>query len=75
MLQETQQFSCVFCLAGVSSLGTVPGSVSTMVAGRAVAAASASLATPITTLATIATLASQVTTTTAAAAGLKQVNY
>ncbi|XP_075882915.1 host cell factor 1b [Nelusetta ayraudi] len=42
---------------GVSTLGTV----------------TASLATPITTLATIATLAGQVTTTTAAASGPKQV--
>ncbi|XP_029993907.1 host cell factor 1-like isoform X3 [Sphaeramia orbicularis] len=58
---------------GVSSLGTVTGSVSTTVAGGAVATANASLATPITTLATIATLASQVTTATAAASGPKQV--
>ncbi|KAM9351260.1 host cell factor 1b [Symphorus nematophorus] len=58
---------------GVSSLGTVTGSVSTTVAGGAVAAADASLTTPITTLATIATLASQVTTATVAAAGPKQV--
>ncbi|XP_076596932.1 host cell factor 1b isoform X4 [Chaetodon auriga] len=58
---------------GVSTLGTVTGSVSTSVAGGAVAAASASLPTPITTLATIATLASQVTTATTAAAGPKQV--
>ncbi|XP_070825570.1 host cell factor 1b isoform X2 [Chaetodon trifascialis] len=58
---------------GVSTLGTVTGSVSTSVAGGAVAAASASLTTPITTLATIATLASQVTTATTAAAGPKQV--
>ncbi|XP_041801023.1 host cell factor 1-like [Chelmon rostratus] len=58
---------------GMSSLGTVTGSVSTTVAGGAITAASASLATPITTLATIATLANQVTTATAAAAGPKQV--
>ncbi|XP_037628579.1 host cell factor 1b isoform X11 [Sebastes umbrosus] len=60
---------------GLSSLGTVAGSVSSTVAGGAVAAAAAanaSLATPITTLATIATLAGQVTTSTAAA-GPKQV--
>ncbi|XP_074501003.1 host cell factor 1b isoform X5 [Sebastes fasciatus] len=59
---------------GFSSLGTVAGSVSSTVAGGAVAAAAAnaSLATPITTLATIATLAGQVTTATAAA-GPKQV--
>ncbi|GLD69121.1 host cell factor 1-like isoform X1, partial [Lates japonicus] len=58
---------------GVSSLGTVTGSVSTTVAGGALTAASPSLPTPITTLATIASLASQVTTATAAAAGPKQV--
>ncbi|XP_026187799.1 host cell factor 1b isoform X2 [Mastacembelus armatus] len=58
---------------GVSSLGTVTGSVSTSVAGGAIAAPSASLATPITSLATIATLASQVTTATAASEGPKQV--
>ncbi|XP_042265246.1 host cell factor 1-like isoform X1 [Thunnus maccoyii] len=56
---------------GVSSLGTVTGSVSSPVAGGA--GATASLATPITTLATIATLASQVTTATAATTGPKQV--
>ncbi|KAM6982184.1 LOW QUALITY PROTEIN: host cell factor 1b [Tautogolabrus adspersus] len=52
---------------GVSSLGTVTGSISTAKAGGAV---TASLATPITTLATIATLAGKVTATTA---GPKQV--
>ncbi|XP_029975058.1 LOW QUALITY PROTEIN: host cell factor 1-like [Salarias fasciatus] len=54
---------------GVSSLGTVTGSVS----GGAASAASASLATPITTLATIATLAGQVATATSAGTGPKQV--
>ncbi|XP_069383652.1 host cell factor 1b [Paralichthys olivaceus] len=58
---------------GVSSLGTVTGSVSSTLAGRATASANASLATPITTLTTIATLASQVTTATAAAAVPTQV--
>ncbi|XP_056239811.1 host cell factor 1b isoform X1 [Seriola aureovittata] len=58
---------------GVSNLGTVTGSVSTTMAGGAVAAANASLATPITTLASIASLASQVTTATATLAGPKQV--
>lgn len=48
---------CACVCAGVSTLGTV----------------TASLAKPITTLATIATLAGQVTTTTAAASGPKQV--
>ncbi|XP_069572656.1 host cell factor 1-like isoform X2 [Brachyistius frenatus] len=56
---------------GVSSLGTVTGTVSNMVAGGAGAAVNASLATPTTTLATIATLASPVTTVTAS--GPKQV--
>ncbi|KAM7411075.1 hypothetical protein PAMA_021179 [Pampus argenteus] len=58
---------------GVSSLGTVTGSITTPAAGGAVTGATASLATPITTLATIATLATQVTTATAATAGPKQV--
>ncbi|XP_035016329.1 host cell factor 1b [Hippoglossus stenolepis] len=58
---------------GVSSLGTVTGSVSTTLAGGAIGSANASLATPITTLTTIATLASQVTTATAAAAIPTQV--
>ncbi|XP_035512747.1 host cell factor 1b, partial [Morone saxatilis] len=57
---------------GMASLGTSTGSVSSTVAGGAVAAANTSLATPVTTLATIATLASQVTTATTAA-GPKQV--
>ncbi|XP_028265421.1 host cell factor 1b isoform X2 [Parambassis ranga] len=58
---------------GVSSLGTVTGSISSTMAGGAVAATNASLATPVTTLATIATLASQVTMATASATGPKQV--
>lgn len=58
---------------GVSSLGTVTGSISTTMAGEAVAAANASVATPVTTLATTATLASQVTMATASATGPKQV--
>uniref|UniRef100_UPI0037E976E6 host cell factor 1b n=1 Tax=Semicossyphus pulcher TaxID=241346 RepID=UPI0037E976E6 len=58
---------------GVSSLGTVTGSVSTTSAGGAVSASKASLATPITSLATIATLARQITTATATASGPKQV--
>ncbi|XP_056129897.1 host cell factor 1b [Lampris incognitus] len=53
---------------GVSSLGTVTGSVSTTLAGGSVAIANTSLATPITTLATVSTLASQVTTAQATAA-------
>nr|XP_057944340.1 host cell factor 1a [Doryrhamphus excisus] len=45
---------------GVTSLGTVTGTVSTSLAGAAVDTANASLVTPITTLGTIATLSSQV---------------
>ncbi|KAL4646273.1 host cell factor 1-like [Arapaima gigas] len=45
---------------GVTTLGTVTGTVSTSLAGGSVASANASLATPITTLGTIATLSSQV---------------
>ncbi|XP_062248187.1 host cell factor 1b isoform X2 [Platichthys flesus] len=52
---------------GVSTLGTVTGSVSTTLAGGAIGSANASLATPINTLTTIAALASQVTKATTAA--------
>ncbi|XP_041130055.1 host cell factor 1-like [Polyodon spathula] len=45
---------------GVTTVGTVTGTVSTSLAGGSVASANASLATPITTLGTIATLSSQV---------------
>ncbi|XP_058873052.1 host cell factor 1-like [Acipenser ruthenus] len=45
---------------GVTTLGTVTGTVSTSLAGGNVAGANASLATPIATLGTIATLSSQV---------------
>lgn len=47
-------------LLGVTTLGTVTGTVSTSLAGGSVASANSSLATPITTLGTIATLSSQV---------------
>ncbi|XP_061603758.1 host cell factor 1-like isoform X2 [Phyllopteryx taeniolatus] len=57
---------------GVSSLGTVTGSGSTMVAELAT---NASLGTSITTLPTIAALTGQVTTATAASAGPKQVGH
>ncbi|KAJ8257779.1 hypothetical protein GJAV_G00189600 [Gymnothorax javanicus] len=50
---------------GVTTLGTVTGTVSTSLAGGSVASANASLATPITTLGTIATLSSQVINPTA----------
>ena len=46
--------------AGVTTLGTVTGTVSTSLAGAGGPSSSASLATPITTLGTIATLSSQV---------------
>ncbi|XP_034537216.1 host cell factor 1a isoform X2 [Notolabrus celidotus] len=45
---------------GVTTLGTVAGSVSTSLAGSTVDSSNASLVTPITTLGTIATLSSQV---------------
>ncbi|KAL6464628.1 hypothetical protein MHYP_G00269450 [Metynnis hypsauchen] len=45
---------------GVTSLGTVTGTVSTSLAGGSVASANASLVTPITTLATVASLSSQI---------------
>uniref|UniRef100_A0A4W4FF86 Host cell factor 1 n=1 Tax=Electrophorus electricus TaxID=8005 RepID=A0A4W4FF86_ELEEL len=44
---------------GVSTLGTVTGTVSTSLAGGSVVSANASLVTPITTLATVSTLSSQ----------------
>ncbi|XP_039631154.1 host cell factor 1b [Polypterus senegalus] len=50
---------------GVTTLGTMTGTVSTSLAGGSVASANASLATPITTLGTIATLSSQVINPTA----------
>ncbi|XP_058514180.1 host cell factor 1 isoform X2 [Ochotona princeps] len=50
---------------GVTTLGTVTGTVSTSLAGAGVHSTSASLATPITTLGTIATLSSQVINPTA----------
>ncbi|XP_048109997.1 host cell factor 1a isoform X2 [Alosa alosa] len=45
---------------GVTTLGTVTGTVSSSLAGGSVTSANASLATPITTLGSIATLSSQV---------------
>lgn len=49
-----------FFSKGVTTLGTVTGTVSSSLAGGGVASANASLVTPATTLATIATLSSQV---------------
>ncbi|XP_026163468.1 host cell factor 1a isoform X2 [Mastacembelus armatus] len=50
---------------GVTTLGTVTGTVSTSLAGGTVDSSNASLVTPITTLGTIATLSSQVISPTA----------
>ncbi len=50
---------------GVTTLGTVPGTVSTSMAGANVPNANASLVTPATTLASIATLSNQVINPTA----------
>ncbi|TNM88401.1 hypothetical protein fugu_004655 [Takifugu bimaculatus] len=50
---------------GVTTLGTVSGTVSTSLAGNTVDSSNASLVTPITTLGTIATLSSQVITPSA----------
>lgn len=61
---------------GVTTLGTVTGTVSSSLAGGSLASANATLATPITTLGTIATLASQVinaTNVTAAQSNLTTV--
>lgn len=54
-----------FPASGVTTLGTVTGTVSTSLAGAGGHSTSASLATPITTLGTIATLSSQVINPTA----------
>nr|XP_055039258.1 host cell factor 1a [Misgurnus anguillicaudatus] len=53
---------------GVTTLGTVTGTVSSSLAGGSVASANATLATPVTTLGTIATLSSQVINATAVSA-------
>ncbi|KAK2874228.1 hypothetical protein Q8A67_021381 [Cirrhinus molitorella] len=53
---------------GVTTLGTVTGTVSSSLAGGSLASANATLATPITTLGTIATLSSQVINATAVSA-------
>ncbi|KAM9474864.1 host cell factor 1b isoform 2-T5 [Clarias gariepinus] len=59
---------------GVTTLGTVTGTISTSLAGGNVPSANASLATPITTLGTIATLSSQVITPTAITVSAAQSN-
>ncbi|XP_043107911.1 host cell factor 1a isoform X3 [Puntigrus tetrazona] len=53
---------------GVTTLGTVTGTVSSSLAGGSLASANATLGTPITTLGTIATLSSQVINATAVSA-------
>ncbi|XP_060736641.1 host cell factor 1b isoform X1 [Tachysurus vachellii] len=59
---------------GVTTLGTVTGTISTSLAGGNVATANSSLATPITTLGTIATLSSQVISPTAITVSAPQTN-
>uniref|UniRef100_A0A672P0K8 Host cell factor 1 n=1 Tax=Sinocyclocheilus grahami TaxID=75366 RepID=A0A672P0K8_SINGR len=59
---------------GVTTLGTVTGTVSTSLAGGSLASANATLATPITTLGTIATLSSQVINATAVSAAQSNLN-
>ncbi|KAF4110296.1 hypothetical protein G5714_009548 [Onychostoma macrolepis] len=59
---------------GVTTLGTVSGTVSTSVAGANVASANSSLVTPVTTLASIATLSSQVINPTAITVSAAQTN-
>ncbi|CAL8337270.1 unnamed protein product [Merluccius merluccius] len=59
---------------GVTTLGTVTGTVSTSLAGGSVATANASLGTPITTLGTIATLSSQVINPTSITVSAAQTN-
>ncbi|KAJ3602007.1 hypothetical protein NHX12_029768 [Muraenolepis orangiensis] len=59
---------------GVTTLGTVTGTVSTSLAGGSVATTNASLATPITTLGTIATLSSQVINPTSITVSAAQTN-
>ncbi|XP_061902334.1 host cell factor 1a [Entelurus aequoreus] len=59
---------------GVTSLGSVTGTVSTSLAGGAVNTTNASLVTPITTLGTIATLSSQVISSPAITVSAAQTN-
>ncbi|XP_042617622.1 host cell factor 1-like isoform X2 [Cyprinus carpio] len=59
---------------GVTTLGTVTGTVSSSVAGANVASANASLVTPVTTLGSIATLSSQVINPTAITVSAAQTN-
>ncbi|XP_043102936.1 host cell factor 1b isoform X2 [Puntigrus tetrazona] len=59
---------------GVTTLGTVSGTVSTSMAGANVVSANASLVTPVTTLASIATLSNQVISPTAITVSAAQTN-
>ncbi|XP_054473841.1 host cell factor 1a [Anoplopoma fimbria] len=59
---------------GVTTLGTVPGTVSSSLAGATVDSSNASLVTPITTLGTIATLSSQVISPAAITVSAAQTN-
>ncbi|XP_068576078.1 host cell factor 1a isoform X2 [Cebidichthys violaceus] len=59
---------------GVTTLGTVTGSVSSTLAGGTVDSSNASLVTPITTLGTIATLSSQVISPAAITVSTAQTN-
>lgn len=63
--QQQASSSCLSLPLGVTTLGTMTGTVSTSLAGAGGHSTSASLATPITTLGTIATLSSQVINPTA----------
>lgn len=70
---STEPF-CVVFLPGVTTLGTVTGTVSSSLAGATVDSSNASLATPITTLGNIATLSSQVINPAAITVSAAQTN-
>jgi len=59
---------CLSSFQGVTTLGTVTGTVSTSLARGSLASANATLSNPITTLGTIATLSNQVINATAVSA-------
>lgn len=63
-----------YVCVGVTTLGTVTGTISTSLAGANVATSNASLATPITTLGTIATLSNQVISPSAITVSAAQTN-
>lgn len=64
----------LFQILGVTTLGTVTGTVSSSLAGATVDTSTASLVTPITTLGTIATLSSQVISPAAITAAAAQTS-